>query len=177
MSNGDYPKKRQILRRGAIMNAMIATDDPLKERAYPISGDVNIRSDIGGSGLFESSRIREGKSVKGAHRGIDISVPFGSRVNSPFAGTVTKIGMWYKGDTKTKYVEVKTGSHVMRFAYVDPSVKKGDVVKAGDILGKMRRPGRWQKNISDHVHVEVVEGSDFIKSKRINPTELLGAIR
>ena len=172
-----HPKAREMLGENRIMNVMIASDDPIKERAYPVFGDVNIRSDVKGSGVFEASRIRDGKSVEGAHRGIDISVPFGGQVSSPFSGTVTKIGIWYKGDAKTKYVELKTGNHIIRFAYVDPSVKKGDTIRAGDILGKMRKPEGWGDDITGHVHIEAVEGKEFIKSKRINPTELLGAVK
>jgi murein DD-endopeptidase MepM/ murein hydrolase activator NlpD len=172
-----HPKKRERVSGDAIMNNMIAVDDPLKEKAHPIFGDVKIRSDVEGSGIFEASRIRKGKSVEGAHRGIDISVPFGGQVSSPFAGTVTKIGTWYKGDSETKYVQVSTGNHVMRFAYVDPSVKEGDVIKAGDILGVMRKPERWSDDITGHVHVEAVKGNEWKRNDRIDPTKLLGAVK
>jgi len=176
-----HPKQRERMSHMAIMSTMLAQDDPIKERAHPIFGDVKIRSDVEGSGIFEASRIRKGKSVEGAHRGIDISVPFGGQVSSPFAGTVTKIGTWYKGDSETKYVQVSTGNHVMRFAYVDPSVKEGDVIKAGDILGVMRRPtskaAGWNAGISDHVHIEAVKGNEWKSKDRIDPTELLGAVK
>jgi len=172
-----HPKLRARVGGEEIMNAMVASDDPLKERAHPIFGDVKIRSDIEGSGVFEASRIREGKSVKGAHRGVDISVPFGEQVSSPFDGTVTKINTFYKGDSETKYVQVTTGNHVMRFAYVDPSVKEGDIIKAGDILGTMRKPERWGDDITGHVHVEAVKGNEWKRKDRFDPSKLLGVVK
>lgn len=171
-----HPQLRERVSGETIMSTMFAQDDPLKERAHPIFGDVKIRSDIEGSGIFEASRIRKGKSVEGAHRGVDISVPFGGPVSSPFDGTVTKINTFYKGDSETKYVQVSTGNHVMRFAYVDPSVKEGDIIRAGDILGTMRKPERWSNDITGHVHVEAVKGNEWKRKDRIDPSELLGAV-
>jgi murein DD-endopeptidase MepM/ murein hydrolase activator NlpD len=155
---------------------MFAIDDPLKERAHPLFGDVQVRDDKGGSGIWEASRIRGGKSVEGAHKGIDISVPFGEQVSSPYDGIVTKINTFYTGDSETKYVQVTTGDHVMRFAYVDPSVKEGDIIRAGDILGTMRKPERWSNDITGHVHVEAVKGNEWKRKDRIDPSELLGAV-
>ena len=191
-----HPKKRERVSGDANMNNMIAVDDPLKEKAHPIFGDmVKYRPDIGHGGqlaVFGASRKRwdpvskkmvryTGFDDDKSHRGIDIEVPAGGQVKAPFSGTVSKINTFYTGDSKTKYVQVTTGDHVMRFAYVDPSVKEGDVIKAGDILGVMRRPTSkaacWNAGISDHVHIEAVKGNEWKSKDRIDPTELLGAVK
>ena len=174
----------------AIMSTMLAQDDPIKERAHPIFGEeIKYRPDIGHGGklgVFGASRKRKGVRYMGkedpkSHRGIDIEVPAGGQVKAPFSGTVSKINTFYTGDSKTKYVQVTTGDHVMRFAYVDPSVKEGDVIKAGDILGVMRRPtskaAGWDAGISDHVHIEAVKGNEWKSKDRFDPSELLGVVK
>jgi hypothetical protein len=44
----------------------------------------------------------------------------------------------------------------------------------------MQRPtseaAGWDKNITDHVHIEAVEGKEWKKDKRFDPSELLGVV-
>ena len=122
--------------------------------------------------------------IRDRHRGIDIAVPVGGQVKAPFGGIVSKVNTFYEGDYETQYVEITTdNNYVMRFAYVKPgkNIKEGERLEAGQTFGVMRRPtseaAGWDMSISDHVHVEVVEGKEFKRNKRIDPTELLGVVR
>ena len=189
-----HPKLRERVGVETIMNAMVASDEPIKERAYPVFGDmVKYRPDIGhGTGVAEllakhgASRIREGVRHTGeedpqSHQGIDINVPAGGQMKMPFGGTVTKIGQWYKGDVDTQYVQITTdNNYTIRFAYVKPGekIKKGDRLQSGQTFGVMKRPtskaAGWDDKISDHVHIEAVEGKVWDISNRFDPSELLG---
>ena len=106
----------------------------------------------------------------------------------PFGGTVTKVGTWYKGDSDTQYVQITTdNNYTIRFAYVKPvekingeKIKEGDRLESGQTFGVMQRPtseaAGWDKNITDHVHIEAVEGKEWKKDKRFDPSELLGVV-
>ena len=185
----------------SIMSTMLAQDEPIKERVHPVFGDmVKYRPDIGHGGqlaVFGASRKRwdkvsqkmvrhTGADDDKSHQGIDIDVPAGGQMEMPFGGTVTKIGQWYTGDAETQYVQITTdNNYTIRFAYVKPGekingekIKEGDRLESGQTFGVMQRPtskaAGWDKNISDHVHIEAVPGKEFIKADRFDPSELLG---
>ena len=186
-----HPKLRERVGVETIMNAMVASDEPIKERAHPVFGDmVKYRPDIGHGGqlaVFGASRKRwdkvsqkmvrhTGADDDKSHQGIDIDVPAGGQMKMPFGGTVTKVGTWYKGDSDTQYVQITTdNNYTIRFAYVKPgeNIKEGDRLQSGQTFGVMQRPtskaAGWDKSISDHVHIEAVPGKEFIKSERFDP--------
>jgi murein DD-endopeptidase MepM/ murein hydrolase activator NlpD len=195
-----HPKQRERMSYREIISTMLAQDDPLKEKAHPVFGDaVKYRPDIGwGTGEPEllakrfASRKRwddvsqEMVSHTGAdddksHQGIDIDVPAGGQMKMPFGGTVTRVGTLYEGDPDTQYVQITTdNNYTIRFAYVEPGekIKKGVRLESGQTFGVMKRPtskaAGWDDKISDHVHIEAVEGKVWDRSNRFDPSELLG---
>lgn len=92
------------------------------------------------------------------HRGIDLVVLSGEPFASLCSGKITKLGYVYKGDMTLRYVEVTTRSgQAWRFHYLKPSVKVGDAVSVGTILGTVQSLQSRYPGITDHVHFEVIE--------------------
>ena len=168
----------------AFYQDIIAEDNMLKPDPHSIYGNVPmvIRMEDSGHGIHGSNRKdKDGK--KRLHAGLDILVKGKDKsIKAAFSGKVTKTGYFYKGDNKTQYVDVYDGNYTVRYAYVTPSVKKDDVIEAGDEIGLKMRPWSWDynketgkredKGISDHVHVEVVPGDIWDRDKRIDPNEI-----
>ena len=164
----------------AFYQDIIAEDNMLKADPHSIYGDkMVIRMEDSGHGPYGSSRDGGTRT----HAGLDIlTLGKDKSIKAAFSGTVTKIGYFYKGDNKTQYVDVYDGNYTVRYAYVTPSVKKDDVIEAGDEIGLKMRPWSWDHNkktrkredkgISDHVHVEVVPGDIWDRDKRIDPNEI-----
>ena len=164
----------------AFISNITAEDNMLKADPYSIYGDkMVIRMEDSGHGHHGSSRDGGTRT----HAGLDIlTLGKDKSIKAAFSGTVTKTGYFYKGDNKTQYVDVYDGNYTVRYAYVTPGVKKGDVIKAGDDIGSKMRPWSWDHNkktgaeedkgISDHVHVEVVPGDIWDRDKRIDPNKI-----
>lgn len=88
------------------------------------------------------------------HTGVDFAV----KVVTPISGEITKLGYAYKDDLSFRYVRITDdeGYHVDLF-YVEPEVKEGDEVKAGDIVGSPQTlQKRYPDGITDHIHVRVL---------------------
>ena len=137
-----------------------------------------IRMEKSGHGPHGSSRDGGTRT----HAGLDIlTLGKDKSINAAFSGKVTKTGYFYD-DNKTQYVDVYDGNYIVRYAYIDPKVKVGDTIEAGDEIGLKMRPWSWDHNkitgkredkgISDHVHVEVVPGDIWDRDKRIDPNEI-----
>ena len=167
----------------AFYQDIIAEDNMLKPDPHSIYGNVPmvIRMEDSGHGIHGSNRKdKDGK--KRLHAGLDILVKGKDKsINAAFSGKVTKTGYFYD-DNKTQYVDVYDGNYTVRYAYIDPTVKEGDTIEAGDEIGLKMRPWSWDynketgkredKGISDHVHVEVVPGDIWDRDKRIDPNEI-----
>ena len=172
----------------AFYQDIIAEDNMLKADPHSIYGDkMVIRKEASGHGPYGSSRDGGTRT----HAGLDIlTLGKDKSIKAAFSGTVVKTGYFYKaefepgflGNHKTQYVDVYDGNYTVRYAYVTPGVKKGDVIKAGDDIGSKMRPWSWDHNkktgaeedkgISDHVHIEVVPGKKWDPKKRIDPNEI-----
>ena len=164
----------------AFYQDIIAEDNMLKPDPYSIYGDkMVIRMEDSGHGHHGSSRDGGTRT----HAGLDIlTLGKDKSIKAAFSGKVTKTGYFYQDDNKTQYVDVYDGNYTVRYAYVTPSVKKDDVIEAGDEIGLKMRPWSWDHNnqtraeedkgISDHVHVEVVPGDIWDRDKRIDPNEI-----
>lgn len=110
--------------------------------------------DAYGSGKFGARRDKG----KRKHEGADFVVAPGGAVWSPLNGVVTAIGYAYQGDENLRFVEVKdlTRRLSARIFYIEPSVKVGDTLIAGDALGVAESLGaRYPHGITNHVHVEL----------------------
>ncbi len=96
------------------------------------------------------------------------------------SGTVTKTGLAYErveGQPAYRYVELtKDDGKVVRQLYVDPSVKVGDRVEAGEtVIGLAQNLGPRFPGMSNHVHVEVRDSGmplpslDAIRQGHVHP--------
>lgn len=103
----------------------------------------------------------------------------GSAVTSTVDGVVISTNDVYRRDVrqKTKHpsykaVNVKTPQgYVVKHFYVNPEVKVGDRVKAGETrIGSVQDLTLKYPGITNHVHVQVHSRSD--PSKKIDPTPL-----
>lgn len=102
------------------------------------------------------------KTVK-MHNGIDIDAEIGTPIKSSTAGTVLKVG---EDDINGRYVRVRSGKYDVVYAHCyKVSVKEGQSVRQGDILGEVGDTGLAS---GPHLHFEVQEAG-----KSISPMELI----
>lgn len=116
----------------------------------PIRGN-----DAHGSGAYLSSRGSR------KHKGIDIACHKGSGVLSIGPGHVTKIGYPYDPSDPKKghlrYVQVTDeGGRKLRYFYITPSVKVGDIVDTHTELGVTQGLTGIYPGIIDHFHFEIL---------------------
>lgn len=110
------------------------------------------------------------------HNGVDIVVEEGDQIRAFRAGIVSKIGYPYNPNDSKKghyrYVEVAVGSRRHRYFYVEPGVRKGESVEAGQVIGKAQGLTKLYPGITDHIHFEIkLDDGSFI-----DPTNLVKSI-
>ncbi len=109
------------------------------------------------------------------HHGIDLGAYPGMPILSVVDGVYNKLGYPYNpSDSKRghlRYVQVadSSGRH-FRYFYVtpDPRLRLGGEIEAGDVIGYAQGLQRVYPGITDHIHFEVKQGSEYL-----NPTEFL----
>jgi len=161
-NGGDYYKS----------DGRLGKDRPQPVFKNPIEGGKIRAGNMGG---FNARR--HGAKGYYQHGGDDILAKPGTNTTSMHDGKVTKIGIAsvYKDSTgklkKIKYVEI-TGNDglVVRQLYVKPSVKVGDMVKAGETsIGTVEDLApRYGKNMPNHTHVEVYDTKTIVDNGRID---------
>lgn len=137
-----------------------------------------LRDDTIGKGYFHASRVRGKKEYQ--HKGIDLKAPPGTVIKSPVEGTVERFGDPY-GTRKYSVIWIKTeGGRRVGLHYVSPKgkdgkalVKKGDQIKAGQIIGTLQDIGKSKKGMQNHLHLTIRKGST--KGPEIDPTPWLKA--
>lgn len=110
------------------------------------------------------------------HKGVDFACYPGSEVCAEKYGRVTKIGFPYADDDDFDgrpdftYVEIQdpTGNKG-RYFYVEPSVKVGDMVQSGQVIGTTQELGKKYPDITEHMHFEVKDKD----GKFFDPSEYL----
>ena len=135
------PKKSEVLKRIKLDSAQVANarlrDDArldFKETfIWPTTGRI--------SGVYGSQRILNGKP-KWPHFGVDVAAPVGDNVIAPASGIITLAisDMFYSGGTI-----ILDHGHGLSSSFLHLSeilVKKGDVVKQGDLIAKVGATGR-----------------------------------
>jgi len=114
--------------------------------------DVLLRGlDPKGDGQFAASR--GGKR----HKGVDYRYAEGDEVKSPVSGTVTRLSRCYNNEP---YLLVEILSHkgafLWRFLYIEPTVKAGQKILEGDLIGHAQNiASKYKGGMKNHVHVEV----------------------
>ncbi|WP_281980461.1 M23 family metallopeptidase [Tenacibaculum mesophilum] len=90
------------------------------------------------------------------HEGVDfVGVP-GQKVFACVDGRV-RIGNVYAYSTKMKLVEIKNSIYKVKQMYVQPTVKNGQMVKAGDVIGTLQDVATFHgsNKMKPHCHVGV----------------------
>jgi len=90
------------------------------------------------------------------HMGVDYKILPGDTVLSLTEGVVTKLGYPYADDLSYRYVEVEDANeYKLRYFYILPSVKVGQMVAEGEPLGIAQSLDRRYEGITEHIHFEV----------------------
>jgi len=99
------------------------------------------------------------------HGGVDMACPKGTEIHIPADGIVVKSG-WNGG--YGNYIKVKHGNgYETVYGHLSKvSVKKGQKVKKGDVIGKVGSTGR---STGAHLHYEIIKNK-----KRVNPERFFG---
>ena len=115
------------------------------------------------TGIFGSVRIMNGQP-RNPHNGEDISAPLGTPVAATNDGVVRlTVDHFFSG--KGLFLDHGQGFYSMYFHLSEVLVKDGDVVKAGQIVGKVGATGRAT---GPHLHWGVK-----LNGARVNPYSLL----
>ena len=120
---------------------------------------------VGGkrTGIFGSVRIMNGQA-RNPHNGEDIGAPQGTDVLATNDGVV-RLTVDHIFSGKGVYVDHGLGFYSMYFHLSEVSVKEGDVVKTGQVVGKVGATGRAT---GPHLHWGVK-----LNGARVNPYALL----
>lgn len=132
----------------------------------PLIGDVTM-------GFGEKHEATGGEQGP-AHNGLDIKAPKGAKIFAPGDGVVIEATDRYKGSTAWGKVVVIDHGHglVTRYAHLDSySVKKGERVKAGDVIAKVGATG---KTTGPHLHFETMrDGKAVDPAKEIASASMI----
>jgi len=115
------------------------------------------------TGIFGSVRIMNGQA-RSPHNGEDIGAPMGTEVAATNDGIV-RITVDHLLSGRGVYVDHGLGFYSMYFHLSDVLVKDGDLVRAGQIIGKVGATGRAT---GPHLHWGVK-----LNGARVNPYALL----
>lgn len=112
-------------------------------------------NDIHGSGAWQAPRGDR------KHNGVDIICSIFQAICSDVDGKVTKVGYPYNPNDDKKghlrYVEVTDSQKArVRYFYISPTVKKGDLIEKGDQLGTSQSLCGIYPKITQHYHLEVI---------------------
>jgi len=128
--------QERVKAEGALVRAVRKRDDPRLDFhvqfAWPVKGRI--------SGVYGSQRILNGEP-RAPHYGVDIAGPTGTPIKAPAAGIVTLAADLYF----TGWTVILDHGHGLSsvFMHLDSlSVKDGQALKKGEVLGKLGATGR-----------------------------------
>lgn len=115
---------------------------------------------------YRKVKLNDGTIEAGAHKGIDIAVPLGTKIGAAMDGVVEFVGM----QNGYGNVIILKHSDVLETVYAHCSrieVNKGDKVNTGEEIGKAGSTGR---STGPHIHFEVrFNGNAVDPLKYLNP--------
>lgn len=135
--------------------------EALKKRATVLP----IRSPAPGYGISSTFGVRRDPilGTPAMHAGLDFRVPSGRKVHATGRGTVVSAG-WNGGYGRMVEIEHSDGL-TTRYAHMSKiTVKEGDVVERGDVVGKVGSSGR---STGAHLHYEIRRNGTAINALRI----------
>jgi RHS repeat-associated protein len=133
----------------------------------PTGGAIRGCNQLGRACGTYGSRRSTSSNPTGQHKGIDFLSKPGQLLTSPVAGEVTRVGVASNRtdpttgkplgmvETTASNAGIPGSDPVVQTMYVDATVSKGDVVKAGDPIGTAQDTSAYGTEGSPiHVHVE-----------------------
>ncbi|MDR3264601.1 MAG: M23 family metallopeptidase [Synergistaceae bacterium] len=109
----------------------------------------------------------------GYHGGTDFRAAVGTSIRTPFAGTVVLTGdHYYSG--KSVYVDSGNGVISLFFHMSEISVKKGDVVAKGQIIGKSGATGRIT---GPHLHYGLSLAGQYVDAAPLFETSVTALLK
>lgn len=106
--------------------------------------------DLTGNGWYGAKR------GKRKHEGVDYVVTPGEDIFAITSGTI-RIGNVYRGSKQMKLIEITGPEYRVKQMYVNPTVKNGDTVEAGQKIGTAQDVSKYHnsENMKPHVHISV----------------------
>lgn len=109
----------------------------------------------------------------GRHEGVDFAAPIGAVVVAPVDGKVVKVGQCWGAAFGGHSVLMKVAGGHLLFAHLSAnSVKVGQALKAGDVIGKVGTEGN---STGPHLHMELQKGPGWVKGGGLDPKAILEA--
>jgi murein DD-endopeptidase MepM/ murein hydrolase activator NlpD len=131
---------------------------PMQDKKYKVTTAFGIKGDRWSSGK---------------HEGVDYAAPTGAVVVAPVDGEVVKVGQCWGAAFGQHSVLMKVkGGHLL-FAHLSSnSVKVGQDLKVGDVIGKVGADG----NVTGpHLHMELQKGPGWVKGGGLDPKAIIEA--
>jgi murein DD-endopeptidase MepM/ murein hydrolase activator NlpD len=127
-------------------------------------------------GIFTSSygfrRVYNGVP-KGYHAGTDFRAPVGAPIKAPFAGRVVLTGNHYYAGGSV-FVDSGNGVVSLFFHMSEIGVKKGDLVKKGQIIGKSGATGRVT---GPHLHYGLSLAGQYVDAAPLFETSVTALLK
>ena len=121
----------------------------------PVNGDVIME--------FAVTKLTYSKTLDEwtTHKGVDLKANLGTDVVAAMSGIVTKV---YNDSRLGNTVEIKNGSYITRYSNLedDVSVKVGQAVQQGSVIGKVGNTAKFEIAEDPHVHFELLKDGNYI---------------
>ncbi|MEG6567081.1 M23 family metallopeptidase [Thermoanaerobacterium saccharolyticum] len=121
----------------------------------PVNGDVVME--------FAVTKLTYSKTLDEwtTHKGVDLKADLGTDVVAAMSGVVTKV---YDDSRLGNTVEIKNGSYITRYSNLDDnvSVKVGQSVQQGSVIGKVGNTAKFEIAEDPHVHFELLKDGNYI---------------
>jgi len=131
---------------------------PMQDAKYKVTTPFGIKGNMWSSGR---------------HEGVDFAAPTGAVVVAPIAGKVVKVGQVWGAAFGSHSVLMKVAGGHLLFAHLSSnSVKVGQALAVGDVIGKVGADG----NVTGpHLHMELQKGPGWKKGGGLDPKDILSA--
>ena len=131
---------------------------PMQDKKYKVTTKFGIKGSMWSSGR---------------HEGVDYAAPTGAVVVAPIAGKVVKVGQCWGAAFGSNSVLMKVAGGHLLFAHLSSnSVKVGQALAIGDVIGKVGAEG----NVTGpHLHMELQKGPGWVKGGGLDPVAIISA--
>jgi hypothetical protein len=150
---------RRSVAQAGVGNAARAASGYVSPTASPA-----IRNDRMGLGGFGVPRRSDETGKPFSHRGIDLLAAPGDAIRAPIGGKVIGIGLAHPGDKRLQAVAIEgTDGLKHTIVYVSPTVKAGDTIEPGQVIGSAQDPSiRYGGGMKPHIYWRAERGSQAL---------------